>query len=137
MGRILAIDYGLKRVGIAVTDPLKIIAKPLTTVANNEIYSWLAKYILSENVEAFIVGMPLRLNGETTHLTEHVKKFIEQLQQKFPLILIETVDERLTSKLAMQSLVDSGVTKNKRKEKGALDSVSASLILQTYLSKVK
>lgn len=137
MARILAIDYGKKRVGIAVTDPLQIICKPLIVLAEESYLSWLDNYVKTEEVEAIVLGMPLRLNGEHTHITEDVIKMEQVLRQKWPNIPIHTVDERLTSKMAQQSLIDSGVPKQKRKEKGALDSVSAALILQTYLARIK
>ncbi len=137
MPRIIAIDYGLKRVGLAVTDPLKIIAQPLKTIDNEELSSWLKDYLEQEEVEAVVVGMPRRLSGEDTHATEPVRELVSQLESKYPELLIETVDERLTSRMAKQSLIDSGVPKQKRKQKGALDSVSAALILQTYLDKIR
>lgn len=137
MARILAIDYGKKRVGIAVTDPLQIICTPLTVLAEDTLLQWLDSYMKSEEVEAIVLGMPLRLNGDYTHITEDVIKMEQTLRDKWPNIRVTTIDERLTSKMAHQSLIDSGVPKQKRKEKGALDSVSASLILQTYLARIK
>ncbi len=137
MARILAIDYGKKRVGIAVTDPLQIICKPLIVLAEDGFINWLDQYIKTEDVEAIVLGMPLRLNGEHTHITDDIIKIEQVLQEKWPSIPIHTMDERLTSKIAHQSLIDSGVPKQKRKEKGALDSVSAALILQTYLARIK
>jgi len=137
MPRIIGIDYGLKRVGIAVTDPLKIICTPLTVISADDLLSWLTTYLKSEEVEAIVIGMPLRLNGEHTHITEDVIKVEKVMREKWPEITINTMDERLTSKMAKQSLIDSGVPKQKRKEKGALDSVSASLILQSYLEKIQ
>lgn len=137
MGRILGIDYGLKRIGVAVTDPLQIICKPLSVIAKDEFDVWLENYIKSEHVEAIVLGMPLRLNGEDTHITQDVIAFEALLRAKYPNMEIHTIDERLTSKMARQSLIDSGVPKNKRRIKGVLDSVSASLILQTYIEKAK
>lgn len=133
MARILGIDYGLRRVGIAVTDPLQIICKPLTVVSTDDIIPWLKEYMQKEVIETVVLGMPLRFNGEDTHATQPVKDFWKKLEETFLGIKLEWVDERLTSKMARQSLIDSGVPKQKRKVKGALDSVSASLILQTYL----
>ena len=137
MGRILGIDYGLRRVGIAVTDPLQIICKPLVVLENKELETWLDKYLQTENVDAIVLGMPLRLSGEDTHATQPVILYIEQLRQKYPSMPIETMDERLTSKMARQSLIDSGVPYQKRKQKGNLDSISAALILQSYLDKIR
>jgi len=136
MGRILSIDYGMKRTGIAVTDPLRIIAKPLIVVLTVELDNWLDTYLKAEIVDAIVVGMPLRHSGEDTHATQPVIAYLAKLKEKYPQMLIETMDERLTSKMARQSLIDSGVPKNKRKEKGSLDSVSAALILQSYLQKI-
>lgn len=137
MARIIGIDYGLKRVGIAVTDPMQIICTPLNVVAQEDLMDWLKEYIIQEKVEAIVIGMPLRLNGEDTHITSDVKKVISTLKKEFTELSVDSIDERLTSKMARQSLIDSGVPKQKRKQKGVLDSVSASLILQTYLEKIK
>jgi putative holliday junction resolvase len=137
MGRVLAIDYGKRRIGIAVTDPLRIIAKPLLTIENKDLQVWLDKYLIAEEVDIIVVGMPMRMDGSATHVTEEIATLIEGLKIKYSHKVIATIDERLTIKMAMQSLIDSGVPKQKRKEKGALDSVSASLILQTYLETIK
>jgi len=137
MSRILAIDYGLKRVGIAVTDPLQIIAKPLVVIKCLDVIDWLQDYVKKEPVEAIVVGMPLRLNGQETHITQDVLQFIIVLKNTFQTITIDTMDERLTSKMARQSMIDSGMPYQKRKAKGNLDSISASLILQSYLEKIK
>lgn len=134
MSRVLAIDYGLKRVGIAVTDPLRIIASPLAVVDESHFKKWLQEYINSEQVGEMVLGYPLKLDGTETDLTKNVLALKTELIEEYPDISISLVDERLTSKMAKQSLLDSGVPKMKRKQKGSLDSVSASLILQTYLS---
>jgi putative Holliday junction resolvase len=136
MARILGIDYGTRRVGIAVTDPLQIICKPLIVVENKIIIEWLKKYLATEQVETIVLGMPLRFNGDDTHATQPVKEFHTKLEETFKGMKIVLIDERLTSKMARQSLIDSGVPKQKRREKGILDSVSASLILQTYLQRI-
>lgn len=136
MGRILSIDYGMKRTGIAVTDPLRIIAKPLIVVPTDDLDVWLENYLKLETVDIIVVGMPLRHSGENTHATIPVLEYLVKLKEKYPAMPIDTMDERLTSKMARQSLIDSGVPKNKRKVKGSLDSVSAALILQSYLQKI-
>lgn len=130
----MAIDYGLKRVGIAVTDPFRIIASPLAVVDESKFKKWLQEYINSEQVGEMVIGYPLKLDGTETDLTKNVLALKTELIEEYPDISISLVDERLTSKMAKQSLLDSGVPKMKRKKKGSLDSVSASLILQTYLS---
>ena len=136
MPRILAFDYGAKRTGLAVTDPLKIIANPLTTVDTKQLHVWLSQYLSIESVEAFVVGMPSRLSGEDTHATQPVITFIEKLQQLYPKIPVYTIDERLSSREAKNTVVNSGVGKKKRMDKKLLDTVSATLILQTHLQRI-
>ena len=133
MSRLLAIDYGLKRVGIAVTDTLQIIASPLTTVPNKELKSFLSNYIEKEGVEKVIIGLPKNLKNEDTHATQPVLKFIDQFKKRFPNIPIITIDERFTSKMAFQSLIDSGASKKTRRKKENIDQISASIILQDYM----
>ena len=133
MGRILAFDYGLKRTGIAVSDPLKMIANPLEAVATSELHIWLKNYLQKEIVEAFVVGMPSKLSGADTHATVPVRQFIEKLKSLYPDIIVYTVDERLTSREAKNSLIIGGQRKQKRQDKKLLDTVSAALILQTHL----
>lgn len=133
MGRIMAIDYGLKRVGIAVTDPLQIISSPLETIENSQIFPYLESYLVKENVDEVVVGMPKNLQNEDTHITADVKTFVEKLAGRFPGTKICTMDERFTSKVAFSTIVSSGVNKKKRKDKKLVDKVSASLILQTYM----
>lgn len=133
MARILSIDYGAKRVGIAVTDPLKIIATALTTVENKQTISFLKNYILTESVELFLIGYPTDLRGNPTHATPYVDKFILELAKHFPQIPVKKWDESFTSKMAMQTLVDSGVKKKQRRDKKLLDQISATIILQEYL----
>jgi len=133
MGRILAIDYGAKRVGLAVTDPLQIIATALTTVPEKEVIDFLKNYIITENVERFVVGMPLSLNGDDTHATPLVKAFIKRLQKTFPNVPVDTEDEQYTSKMAVQSMVQAGVKKKDRRKKENIDKISATIILQSYL----
>lgn len=134
MPRILALDYGGKRTGIAVTDPLKIIASALTTVPSNELLKFLQDYCSTEDVESFVIGYPVSLKGQTTDSTKLVEKFVEKLKSTFPEIPVNLIDERFTSKIAMQSMIASGMSKKDRREKGNVDKVSAVIILQDFLS---
>lgn len=136
MSRIIGIDYGLKRIGIAVTDPLKMFAQPYDTIFAPDFPDWLAYYTKEEQVDCFVVGMPLRLTGDDTHATQHVIDFIEWLNQHYPSIPVETIDERFSSKEAQTQIHLMGKKKEKRKEKGLIDTVAATIILQTYLQKI-
>jgi putative Holliday junction resolvase len=133
MARIMAIDYGGKRTGIAVTDPLQIIANGLTTVDTATIMAFLKKYCTDEPVERFVVGEPKNLDGSATHATGLVEKFVVQLQQQFPAIPITRIDERFTSKMAFQTMIDSGLKKKDRRNKALVDEISATILLQNYL----
>lgn len=133
MARILAIDFGMKRVGIASTDPLQIIASPLTTVLNKEAVEFITAYCGKEEVETIVVGQPFRMSGELSDIEKEILLFIDKLKEKLPNMHFARVDERYTSKMAMQALIDSGVKKKQRRDKSLLDSTSASLILQDYL----
>jgi putative Holliday junction resolvase len=133
MPRILAIDYGTKRVGLAVTDPLKIIASALDTVHSKDIINFLKEYVLKEEVEAFVVGMPVNLDGEDTNNTSHVKGFVKTLKKTFPDIPVHLHDERFTSKIALQAMIASGYSKKDRREKGNIDKISATIILQSFM----
>lgn len=135
MGRILALDYGLKRVGIAVTDPMKIIASPLTTVDEARIMKYLCEYLPNENVETIVVGMPNRLNGQATHATGAVKKFVAKLRETFPEVKIDTENEQYTSKMAVAVMIAGGMKKKDRIKKSNIDKISASIILQSYLER--
>ena len=136
MGRILAIDYGLKRTGLAVTDPLKIIASPLDTVSTADIFKWLKTYVGKEEVERIVIGMPVNLNNANTDATEPVKSFIKKVKTTFPIISVSTEDERFTSKIARQTMILGGMKKKNRKIKANVDKISASIILQSYLSRI-
>jgi putative Holliday junction resolvase len=136
MGRIMGIDYGSKRTGLAVTDPLKMIAQPLEMVYTADLKMYLDSYLYEEEVECFVVGLPTNLLGQDTDATGPVKQFIQALKQAYPDIPVETIDERLTSHEAQQSIIASGAKKSQRQNKGLIDAVSASLILQTYLQKI-
>ncbi|MCF1192153.1 Holliday junction resolvase RuvX [Mangrovimonas sp. AS39] len=133
MGRLLAIDYGKVRTGIAITDELQIIASGLTTVETKELLPFLKDYCEKEQVEKFIVGEPKQMNNQESESEVLIKPFLEKLQNQFPKILIERVDERFTSKMAFQTMIDSGLSKKKRRDKSLIDEISATLILQSYL----
>ena len=134
MGRVLAIDYGKVRTGIAVTDELQIIASGLTTVSTKDLLEFLSKYIKNENVELFIVGLPKQMNNEFSESEALIVPFLKKVEVKFPNIPIERVDERFTSKMAFQTMIDSGLNKKQRRNKALVDEISATIILQTYLS---
>jgi putative Holliday junction resolvase len=137
LGRILAIDYGRKRVGIAVTDPLQMIATRLTTVESNEIWSFLKNYFLKEEVEKVIVGYPVQMNNQPSQAVEYINPFLRKFQKDYPEMPIEQVDERFTSKMAFQTMIDAGLKKKDRQNKGTIDGVSATIILQSYLEQNK
>jgi putative holliday junction resolvase len=131
--RIMAIDYGLKRTGIAVTDPLKIIASPLTTVPTAEALEFIQKYCTTEQVEAFVVGLPLHKDGNPTHVSPHVDAFAERLQKLFPDCTIHRQDERMSSAAAKQIILNSGIKKMKRQDKALVDKVAAAVILEQFM----
>lgn len=133
MGRILALDFGEKRTGIAVTDELKIIASGLTTVKTKDLLEFLRTYINSEVVELIIIGLPKQMNNEPSQSENHIKPFLDQLNLSFPSIPVKRVDERFTSKMAVQTMIDSGLGKKKRQNKALVDEISATIILQSYL----
>jgi len=133
MGRILAIDYGKKRTGIAATDPLQIIANGLTTVDTHLLRNFLKDYCTSEEVERVIIGLPKNLDDSDTDATKPVKDFIRLFRKDHPAIPIETVDERYTSKMAVQALLESGVKKKDRQDKKLIDEMAATIMLQEYL----
>lgn len=133
MGRLLAIDYGSKRCGIAVTDEMQIIASGLTTVDTKKLITFLKTYCKDESVELFLIGLPKQMNNELSESEPLILKFIEILKKQIPLIPIERVDERFTSKMAFQTMIDSGLKKKQRQNKALVDEISATLILQSYL----
>ncbi|PLK44116.1 Holliday junction resolvase RuvX [Emticicia sp. TH156] len=133
MPRILAIDYGAKRTGLAVTDPLKMIASALETVPSGTLIDYLKKYTAAEEVEAFVVGMPKNLDGNDTHGTFYVNKLIEELKIQFPAMPVHLVDERFTSKMAVQTMIAGGMKKKDRQIKGNVDKISAVIILQSFM----
>lgn len=133
MGRILALDYGTKRTGIAVTDELKIIASGLTTVATDELMDFLSDYFQKEKVEKVIVGEPKQKDGSASQSEVFIREFLGKFQEKFPQMPLERIDERFTSKMAFQTMIDSGLKKKQRRNKALIDEISATIILQTYL----
>jgi len=134
MGRILAIDYGIKRTGIAVTDEMQMIASGLTTVDTKSLLSFLKDYVVTEKVERFVVGLPKQMNNTASESEGDIQKFLEHLQKTLPQIPVERVDERFTSKMAFQTMIDSGLKKKQRRNKALVDEISATLILQSYLA---
>jgi|SRR5688572_7806879 len=137
MGRLLAIDYGLKRTGIAVTDPLRIIATPLDTVQSSSLLDFLTRYLQKETVDEFIVGMPKTLMNEDSAIAPSVRLFVEQLKNKFPTKPVHLADERFTSSMAMQAMIAGGMKKKDRQIKGNVDKISATIILQSFIDSVK
>jgi putative Holliday junction resolvase len=135
MGRILAIDYGKKRTGIAVTDPLRIIATGLTTVASNELMSFLQDYIKREPVDQLIIGWPMNWDDTPTDATPLVEKCIAKLQKSFPQIPLDKVDERFTSKMAKSAMLDMGLKKKDRRNKALVDEIAATILLQEYMQR--
>jgi len=133
LGRILAFDFGEKRTGIAVTDELQIIASGLTTIDTKKIFSFLTEYLKKETVELFIVGEPKQMNNTASESEQFIQPFVKKLSTTFPKIPIKRIDERFTSKMAFQSMIDSGLKKKQRQNKALVDEISATLILQSYL----
>ena len=134
MARIICIDYGAKRTGIAVTDPMQIIATALTTIETKELMPFLKKYCLQETVELILIGLPLNLDDTLTHATPLVLSAIKQLEKNFPTISVKTVDERYSSKNASRAMVEMGMKKKDRQVKGNIDQVAATMLLQEYLA---
>jgi len=131
--RIMAFDYGTKRVGMAVTDPLQLIATALDTVHAKDVLDYVKAYLDRETVSTFVVGEPRQLDGTASESAQHVRGFIRSLRRTFPGIPVETIDERFTSKMASASISQSGMTKKRRQDKSLVDRVAAVLILQSYL----
>ena len=133
MSRILAIDYGEVRTGIAVTDQLQIIASGLITVKTEDLIKFLIDYTRKEQVELFIVGLPKQMNNSESESEKHILNFLKQLEKSLPKIPVKRIDERFTSKIAHQTMIDSGLKKKQRRNKGLVDEISATIILQSYL----
>ncbi|MEE6186723.1 Putative pre-16S rRNA nuclease [Mycovorax composti] len=135
MARILAIDYGLKRTGIAVTDPLQIIASGLTTIDSGQLIPFLKDYFAKEEVEKIIIGLPKNWDESDTHATPLVVKAIKQIRKHFPNMPLETVDERYTSKMAKDAMLEMGLKKMQRRNKALVDEIAATIMLQEYLGR--
>jgi putative holliday junction resolvase len=135
MPRILAIDYGLKRTGIAATDELQIIASGLTTVPSETAIAFLKDYFSKENVIKVLIGEPKQMNGQPSESTPLIEKFVADFRAAFPDMAIERVDERFTSKMAFQTMIDSGLKKKQRQNKGLVDEIAATILLQEYLTR--
>jgi putative holliday junction resolvase len=135
MGRILAIDYGLKRTGLAVTDTLRIIATPLETVPTAGLIGFLTGYLRRESVDEFVVGMPKNMKNEDSEIAPAVRLFVADLTKAFPEKQVHLADERFTSRMAMQAMIEGGMKKKDRREKGNVDKISATIILQSFLER--
>ena len=135
MGIIVALDFGKKRTGIAITDPLQLIASGLTTVDTKDLISFLKDYCSKTSVETFVVGLPKQMNNQPSESEQFIQQFIKTLKNTFPKTSIEREDERFTSKMAFQTMIDSGMKKKKRQNKAVVDEISATLILQSYLNR--
>ncbi|MBP6064368.1 Holliday junction resolvase RuvX [Bacteroides sp.] len=133
MSRIVAIDYGRKRTGIAVSDTMQIIANGLTTVATHDLLDFITNYVKKEPVECIIVGLPKQMNNEASESMKYIDPFVRSLKKRFPEILVEFVDERFTSVLAHRTMLEAGLKKKDRQNKALVDEISATIILQTYL----
>ena len=134
MGRILAIDYGQKRTGLAVTDPLAITANPLLTVETPRLMDWLADYLSREVVSEVVIGYPTRLNGQESDSMQYIRPFTERFRQRFPQIPLIPYDERFTSTLAHRAMIDGGMKKKQRQDKAVVDRIAACIILEDYLN---
>jgi len=136
LGRILAIDYGQKRIGLAVTDELRMIAGPLASVHSKDVIAYLKDYVARENVDCFVVGYPLTLQNQLSQSARFTEPFVKHLQKTFPHIPVERMDERFTSKMAIAAILESGARKKVRQDKALVDKVSAVIILQSYLEMI-
>lgn len=134
MGRKIALDFGLKRTGIAITDELNIIASGLTTIDSRDLMDFLKKLIPEKKVDTIVLGLPKRLNNEDSHITQNVYLLKEALEKQFPLVSVVLLDERFTSKMAFQSMIDGGLSKKQRQNKALIDEISATILLQNYMS---
>jgi putative Holliday junction resolvase len=137
VGRILAIDYGKKRVGLAVTDPMKMIANGLDTVHPNELMNYLKEYVAREAVETIVVGYPKQMNNTESEAMEYIRPFMKKLKKQFPDIPVEIEDERFTSKMAKNAMIEGGMKKKQRQNKAHVDRISATIILQSFLERLK
>jgi putative holliday junction resolvase len=133
MSRILAIDYGTKRIGLAVTDPMQIFASPLNTVSPKDFDRFLEDYLKTEEVEDFVIGYPVQMNNQPSESVNYINPFIKKLKKTFPEKHIHLVDERFTSQMALKTMIDGGVKKKDRQDKSMVDKISAAIILQSFL----
>lgn len=137
MGRILAIDYGKKRTGLAVTDPLRITANPLLTIETKELINWLQTYFEKEKVDIVVIGHPTQMNGQESESMNYIRPFIGNFKKKFPTIPITMYDERFTSVLAHQAMIAGGMKKKDRQDKAIVDKIAACIILEGYLDSIR
>ncbi|MCC7317692.1 MAG: Holliday junction resolvase RuvX [Bacteroidales bacterium] len=137
MGRILAIDYGQKRSGIAVTDPLQMIANGLQTIPSKELIAFITAYLGKESVNCIVIGEPRDMQNNASDASRFVEPFVRNLRKVFPNVVIERYDERFTSKMAFQSMIDAGLNKKKRQDKALIDTISATIMLQSYMEFIK
>ena len=137
MGKLVAIDFGLKRTGIAITDENQIIASGLKTVDSKDLMVFLIDLVKKDKIETIVLGLPKRLNNEPTHITENVLMLKAALEKQFPQLKICLLDERFTSKMAFQTMIDSGLSKKQRQNKGLIDEISATILLQSYMDSIK
>ncbi len=133
MGRILGIDYGTKRIGLAITDPLQIFASPLNTIKTHEFDSFILNFLQTEEIEAFVIGYPVQMNNKPSESVIFINPFIKKLKKKYPEKDIHLIDERFTSQMALRTMIDGGVKKKDRQDKSMVDKISASIILQSFL----
>jgi len=133
LGRVLALDIGRKRTGVAITDPLRIIASPLETIPTHKLLDYLGELFQKENIDILIVGYPRQMNNTPSEAVTYINPLIKSIKKKFPTLPVELVDERFTSKMAMQAMIDGGMKKKDRQDKGNVDKISAAIILQSYM----
>ncbi|NVO09840.1 MAG: Holliday junction resolvase RuvX [Bacteroidales bacterium] len=133
MGRILALDIGRKRTGVAVTDPLRIIANGINTIPTHTVIEFLTEYFSKESVDTIVIGFPRQMNNQLSEAVTYIQPVINRIKKVFPSMIIELVDERFTSKLAFQTMIDGGVKKKDRQNKALVDTISATIILQSYM----
>lgn len=133
MGRIMAIDYGTKRIGLAITDPLQMFASPLQTISTGDFDEFIKEYVKRETIDAFVIGYPVQMDNTPSQSVRSINPFIKKLKNKFPEIHIHLADERFTSKMALRTMIEGGVKKKDRMDKSMVDKISASIILQSFL----
>ncbi len=136
MSRILAIDYGKKRTGLAVTDPMRIMANPLTTVESSQLLTWLADYLQKEDVGVIVIGHPKQMSGEESESMTYIRPFMAAFQQRFPDRELILFDERFTSVLAHRAMIDGGMKKKQRQDKAVVDKIAACIILESYMQSI-